>query len=187
MAIRITGGKYRGFRLSPTPGRIRPTAAVIRQAIFDILGNIEGLSFADLYAGTAAVGIEALSRGAGYVEFVESDRRAVKIIGESLKRLDLPLAAALLPEAARIRPVRVGSWISSGEKKFDIVFADPPYIQTIVNKLIVAMPLLSGRLMPEGEFILQLSANLDPPPGFDDKRVYGENVLYFWDNSLAQH
>jgi len=173
--IRITGGQFRGFQLPSASGRIRPTASRIRQALFDILGDIEGLTFADLFAGSGAVGIEAASRSAAYVEFVESDRKAAKIIYDSLNRLALP------PKAARIRHKSVAKWVAEKTEKFDLIFADPPYIQDLADNLKTLLPEILRKLTDGGVFTLQLSSKLNSPDGWSDKRVFGDDILYFWE------
>ncbi len=176
MAIRITGGSLRGHQISGPSGRIRPTAARVRQVIFDILGDIVGLSFCDLYAGTGAVGIEAVSRGASYVEFVESDRRAARNIAATIDRLDLP------SKTARIRPETVARWLSSAPATFDIIFADPPYLEGSANELARLLPQILKCLSPNGIFILQFPIKMVPPGGFSDERRFGDDMLYFWEN-----
>ena len=79
--MRIVAGEYRGRRLSSLPGvRTRPTADRVREALFSILGALDGARVADLFAGSGALGIEALSRGAAHATFVERDRRAAAVI-----------------------------------------------------------------------------------------------------------
>jgi len=177
MSIRITGGEFKGHKIPTVSGRIRPTAARVRQALFDILGDIEGLSFVDLYAGTGAVGIEAASRGANPVIFVESDKRAARKIAEAVGRLDLP------PKVARIRPVSVLRFINNTKTASDIIFADPPYITNKIKELATLLPSIIGHLSPRGFFVLQLSVRITPPSGFNDSRIFGDDVLYFWHNS----
>lgn len=108
---------------SPPRTRTRPTADRVREAVFDILGSlvdISGMRVADLYAGSGAMGIEALSRGAGRVEFVEEDRQAVRTIRENL--------AALGVKGAHAKVVRgdVLEW-TTRSGPFDLAFMDPPY------------------------------------------------------------
>ena len=148
--MRLTGGEARGRRLKVPRGRlIRPTADRVREALFDILGTrVEGARFLDVYAGTGAVGCEALSRGAARVVFVERDRRALDLIVENLK---------------------VGSWSGVGEivagdarrslrdldrrrDRFDIIFLDPPYDDATLPDVL----LLAARLLPsEGALVVE--------------------------------
>src|SRR5262245_48270462 len=97
--MRLTGGQSRGPRLKrPRAAGLRPTSSRVREALFDILGpRIEGACFLDLYAGTGAVGIEALSRGARRAVFVESDKAAARLIRENLTLLGRAWASEIVP------------------------------------------------------------------------------------------
>jgi len=118
--VRVVAGEYGGRRLKAPPGRdTRPTADRVREALFSILGSVADLRVADLYAGSGALGIEALSRGASTVVFVESGHAAAEVIEHNLAAL-----------GARGEVVRrdVTDWLRSGEERvYDLVFCDPPY------------------------------------------------------------
>lgn len=118
--MRVIGGEYRSRLLKSLPGLdVRPTPDRLREALFNILApHIEGASFADVYAGTGAVGIEALSRGAAKAVFIEQNAAAVRVIRENLESLDLAARAM-------VRQTRAAAVIGSLEA--DIVFLDPPY------------------------------------------------------------
>ena len=123
MSMRITGGTYRGRRLRSTRGAgLRPTSDRVRGAIFSILGPkaVEGSRVLDLYAGTGALGIEALSRDAAWADFVEVNARRVRLIRDNLQ--ELSLAAKSRVYQARTR--RVLDTLQGG---YGLVFADPPY------------------------------------------------------------
>ena len=92
--MRIISGKYKG-RLIKRPKDIRPTQDKVRKALFDILGDIEGLVFLDLYAGSGAVGLEALSQGVSKAVFVENNRQCIKDINDNLATLGFPPKADL--------------------------------------------------------------------------------------------
>ena len=118
--MRVIGGEFRRRTLKSLPGLdTRPTPDRLRESLFNILApRIQGARFADLYAGTGAVGIEAISRGASLVTFVEQNRAAAGVIRENLKALGI---------AARA-DVRQGKVTKLAEKlEADIVFVDPPY------------------------------------------------------------
>ena len=111
----------RGRRLSAPPGRTtRPTADRVREALFSILGDIEGLRVLDLFAGSGALGIESLSRGASEAVFVDTSRRAAVTVKANLERLGL--AAEVHQRDAMAFLARAG-----GGVPFDLVFIDPPY------------------------------------------------------------
>lgn len=114
--MRVIGGEFRSRVLKSLPGLdVRPTPDRLREALFSILApRIEGIVFADLYAGTGAVGIEALSRGAARAVFIETNRGAMQVIRANLKSLGLEARAQVL---TRFTSAVFG----------DIVFMDPPY------------------------------------------------------------
>ncbi len=118
--MRVIGGEFRSRVLKSVPGRdVRPTPDRLREALFSILApRIEGVVFTDIYAGTGAVGIEALSRGAAKATFVDTNRAAVNVIRENLRSLGIEDRSVVLQlRATRIVPGMYG----------DIVFVDPPY------------------------------------------------------------
>lgn len=125
--MRVVAGELRGRRLvAPLGDATRPTTDQAREAVFNSLRSldvIEGALVADLYAGSGALGIEALSRGAAHVTFVERDRHALAAIRANLEALGLTGSATVVP-------MDVDAWLASGSGTrggFDLVFADPPY------------------------------------------------------------
>ncbi len=174
--MRIVGGKY-GGRIIKGPkaadsSKTRPTSDRVRESIFNIISpQIKQAAFLDLYAGTGAVGIEALSRGAKCLFAVEKDRHLVHLIKENL---------ASLGEEAVILPIDVFRAINELHKKgllFDLVFADPPYHLMVASKLTeLVEPLLAegGLLIIEhslGEVISQ--NNLEKLKHY----CYGDSVI----------
>lgn len=119
--MRITTGIYKG-RLINMPKGIRPTQDKARKAIFDILGDIEGLTFLELFAGSGAVGIEALSRGAKEAVFVENKRECLRQIEANLALLGLALGVVIGLDAQEAIKK-----LSQKGRKFEIIFLDPPY------------------------------------------------------------
>ena len=118
--MRVIGGEFRSRLLKSIPGvDVRPTPDRLREALFNVLAHrIGGAVFADVYAGTGAVGIEALSRGAARAIFIEQDRNALAVIRANLKSLGLDGRAQILQGRARATLPAL---------KADIVFIDPPY------------------------------------------------------------
>ncbi len=118
--MRVIGGEFRSRRLKSLPGlATRPTPDRLRETLFDVLGpRIEGAVFVDAYAGTGAVGIEALSRGAARCVFLENGRRAVEAIRENLHALGIAERASVVVGKAAV---------SLGRQPADIAFLDPPY------------------------------------------------------------
>jgi 16S rRNA (guanine966-N2)-methyltransferase len=120
--VRVVAGTFKGHPLRAPRGTTRPTLDRVREAVFSMLGPLDGLRVLDLYAGSGALGIEALSRGAGSATFVDSDAAAVRAVRENLERVGAEHgtvvrtdALAFLRNAAR-----------RGER-WDLVFCDPPY------------------------------------------------------------
>jgi 16S rRNA (guanine966-N2)-methyltransferase len=117
--LRVVAGTYKGRRLAAPRGtRTRPTAERVREALFSMLGDVGGARVLDLYAGSGALGIEALSRGADSAVFVERDARAVAAIERNL--------AAVGVEANVVRQ-DVVRFLARADGAFDLVFCDPPY------------------------------------------------------------
>ena len=125
--MRIVAGKFRSRQLkSPKGLALRPTSDRLRETLFNILGpRVSGSRFLDIFAGTGAIGIEAISRGASFVVFVENHSATVRLIRENL-------AALQIVSEARILATDAISAIAKLEKEsaaFDLIFLDPPYAQ----------------------------------------------------------
>jgi 16S rRNA (guanine966-N2)-methyltransferase len=117
--VRVVAGAYKGRTLrAPRGRRTRPTADRVREALFSMLGSVEGERVLDLYAGSGALGIEALSRGAASATFVERDQRAAAAIR---RNLELVGADGLVVREDVLR------FLGSGTGAYDLVFVDPPY------------------------------------------------------------
>jgi 16S rRNA (guanine966-N2)-methyltransferase len=152
--MRIIAGDLRGRVLKSTQtSMLRPTTDRVRESIFNILASridFDGLAVLDLFAGTGALGIEALSRGAGRCDFVESDRRAVAVIRENIATLGLE-------ERSRVVQRDVLKYLRESDALYDIIFADPPYAATIFDRLLREV-LSCGRLRGDGLFVLEHSS-----------------------------
>lgn len=125
--MRIITGIARGRRLKEPEGNdIRPTTDMVKESLFNIIQyDIEGRKALDLFAGTGQLGIEALSRGAASVTFIDENQTAIKLIKENVKRSEL--------EGAKILQADALTFLASDEK-FDLIFLDPPYNTTILEK-----------------------------------------------------
>lgn len=124
--VRITGGRFKGLPLQ-VPRALRATEAKVRQALFNILGDaIEGARVVDAFAGSGAIGVEALSRGAAFVAFLESSTEAVMAIRDNLTRLgpQMPRTAWRLLHLDVEQGLRT---LARTERPFDLVVCDPPY------------------------------------------------------------
>ncbi|MFB3924320.1 MAG: 16S rRNA (guanine(966)-N(2))-methyltransferase RsmD [Terriglobia bacterium] len=123
--MRIISGQYRGLTIKTLKGgKLRPTSEQLRETLFDVLGPaVEGSRFLDAYAGSGAVGLEALSRGASQVVFIEHHRPAAELIRENLAALKIDSGFKLLTSAVFTTLER----LSEQNEQFDFVFLDPPY------------------------------------------------------------
>jgi 16S rRNA (guanine966-N2)-methyltransferase len=132
--VRVVAGEFKGRRLAAPRGRrTRPTADRVREAIFSMLGDVSGARVLDLYAGSGALGIEALSRGAESAVFVERDRAALAALERNLEATGAP---------GEVRRQDVARFLARQEGTFDLVFCDPPYdgAPAIAATLAAALP-----------------------------------------------
>jgi 16S rRNA (guanine966-N2)-methyltransferase len=173
--VRIVGGSRKGARIYAPKGRdTRPTSDRVREAIFAILGSVEGESVLDLFAGSGALGLEALSRGAEQAVFVESEPVAVKAIERNLEKLGL--------EGARIARSDVPRYLARETSRYDVVFVDPPY--ELVESL--SMPLAEHlpRVLAEGgSVVYETAAGVKPelPMPVRSTRRHGSTQLTVFD------
>jgi len=146
--VRVVAGEFKGRRLvAPRGTRTRPTADRVREALFSMLGDVSGARVLDLYAGSGALGIEALSRGAESALFVERDQAA---LGALRRNLDAVGADA------DVRRQDVVRFLARPEGTFDLVFCDPPYdvAPAVANALTGALPALladDARIVTESD------------------------------------
>ena len=179
---RIVGGQARGRRLAVPPRVTRPTSERAREALFNTLRgelDLTGARVLDLYAGSGAVGLEALSRGAKAAVFVESDRRAATVLQENITALRL--------EGATVHRCTATTFLSAvgAAEPFDLVFVDPPYAVTTaaIGNLLTA--LVSDRwLVPDAVVVVERSWREAEPPWPGEikaikQRRYGEGCLWY--------
>jgi 16S rRNA (guanine(966)-N(2))-methyltransferase RsmD len=169
--LRLTGGQGRGRRLAAAALRgLRPTSARVREALFDILGaRVAGAEVLDVFAGTGAVGIEALSRGATRVVFVEDDARAARLIAANLRDAGLPGGASVIEGDA----VRALDRLSAAGESFSIVFLDPPYAAGAPAEILdrsAALVAAGGVLVVEHG--ARVAREIGPPAGLRAGRRY---------------
>jgi len=135
--VRVIAGSARGRRLRAPRHGVRPTADRVREAIFDVLdhlGAVEGASVADVFAGSGALGIEALSRGAASATFVDADRDAVAAINWNLEMTRLGSAKSRIVRADAL------AWCKSVAAPFDLALVDPPYAFDRWRELLERLP-----------------------------------------------
>ncbi|WP_437621733.1 16S rRNA (guanine(966)-N(2))-methyltransferase RsmD [Sorangium sp. So ce1151] len=179
--MRVIAGRLGGRRLAAPRGEgTRPTADRVREALFSSLGDVTGALVCDLYAGTGALGIEALSRGARRAVFVESGRPALATIRDNLAALGLDEAARVVP-----LPVERALDLLRDEGPFDLALLDPPY--AALAKAAAAAARLAGPLgllAPAGRLVLE-HARRDPSPAIAGLtcaavRTYGDTAVSFY-------
>ncbi len=150
--MRIIAGSCKGARIfAPRGLDTRPTGDRVREAAFNLIGPVDGASVLDLFAGTGAMGLEALSRGATGAVFVESDRDACRTIDRNLTKLGLSGAVVLCRDALQM--------LASESRTYDLVLCDPPY--GFADHARVA-PYLARVLAPEGLLVYETAARLEP-------------------------
>ncbi|OGR88488.1 MAG: 16S rRNA (guanine(966)-N(2))-methyltransferase RsmD [Elusimicrobia bacterium RIFCSPHIGHO2_02_FULL_57_9] len=184
--MRIIAGKLRGRRYKAAEDpRVRPVSGRIKQSLFDIIaGLLPGSKVLDLFAGTGAVGIEALSRGAGFVVFVDLNQRCVDHLQANLVKMELNAKAKALMGNA----LSDLSWLAfrSGVSQFNIIFMGPPYKDLRRSPLAYTQATLqrvceAGLLAPGGLIICQhhVKEDVSAPPGFKlvRREKYGDSYL----------
>ncbi len=184
--MRIVGGVAGGRHLIVPPRGTRPTTDRVRESVFNILAarmDFEGLRVLDLYAGSGALGLEALSRGAASVLFVENDRRAADVITRNITGVGLP--------GATVRQGKVAAVLAASGTPMDLVFADPPYdVPTDEIEAVLSLLGRNGWVEPGGVVVVERGASSPPLawPGdwtvwpvrrYGDTRIEGAELLGF--------
>jgi 16S rRNA (guanine966-N2)-methyltransferase len=177
--MRIVGGTLGGRVLrAPHGAATRPTSEKVREAIFNILGSVEGAHVLDLFAGSGAVGIEALSRGAAHATFVDAGKPALAVIRGNLRELGLEDRATVLgidAVAAAGRPPAT---------PWGFVFVDPPYASDLARRAVLALP--PGSLAPGARVVIEHDRRGIPPDALGsllrtDQRRYGDTLVSFYE------
>ncbi len=186
--MRVTGGEYGGRRLAVPPGAgVRPTQDRVREALFSMLLNIvPGAVFVDLYAGSGAVGLEALSRGALRVVWVEENPRHLACLKRNRE--------AIAPERGEIIRADVAKWCGTGGRGLaaDVVFADPPYAESPDAGIFAVMKLCAenGVVAHTGMFVAEMAASgaVQRPDGWEllKDRVYGQTRLAVYQRERSE-
>ena len=187
-AMRVIAGIYRSRPLRSMPGLdLRPTADRLRETLFNVLtaGNpsaLAGTMWVDLFAGTGAVGIEALSRGAAMVHFVESSAKAVELVQKNLQSLGITKNFEVLRQDA-VRAIG-----ALKKAKADFVFLDPPYRMNEAYRQTLEALAASSLLKQDGTVIAEHDKRFDPGEGFGKlqrlrKLEQGDSALSFYRNA----
>ena len=181
MTLRIIGGKFKGKKLLPLHGSTtRPTAGMVREALFNICADqLKNARVLDLFAGTGAFGLEAISRGAAAAVFIDSDKRAVELIRKNIAACRATDVATVFKWDA----VSNLNCIKHFGQRFDLVFMDPPYrknvLAAILKNLMKADILSPGALLILEHAIDRPTADIPPPFQIVDERKYGKTLVTF--------
>ena len=167
------------------PKGIRPTQDKVRKALFDILGDIEGLSFLELFSGSGAVGLEAVSRGVKDLTLVEHNRDCLFVLRKNIESLKL--------KTCNIYPLEAEKAIKNlhrDKKKFNIIFLDPPYYQYLSKKTLQILEAYDI-LTPHGIIVVQHFKKDSLPEAVGDLNLfrqsrYGDTVLSFYRNYVPE-
>ncbi len=182
--MRIVGGKFKGRSIAAPAGQAtRPTSDRVREAIFNILSHgiegfsLEGARVMDLFAGTGALGLEALSRGARFCQFVDDSAGARGLIGSNADGLGVIGQCKIWRrDATKLGPC-------APQPPFDLVFADPPYSKGLGGKALASL-VDGGWLAPGTVVVLEEAENAEVAevPGLTvlDRRVYGDTQVRFY-------
>ena len=177
--MRIIAGSARRIPLTAPKGQYtRPTADRVKESLFNILApNVADARFLDLFCGSGAIGIEALSRGASEAVFADSSKDAIAALTANFARAKL--AGRIMPMCA----ITALSVLGKEGKAFDIVFMDPPYGQGLLSKALDAMA-VSNILSPEGIVVAEMHIDEEEPGAgplvLHDSRTYGQTRLMFY-------
>ena len=177
--MRIIGGEYRSRLIEMPKGvQIRPTQDRVREAVFNVLADVNGRRVLDLFAGSGAYGIEALSRGASHATFVENNSRCLAVIESNMGSLNIPEAQyAVIRSSAYIALDR---FAKEGEQ-FDLIFVDPPYHKDMARKCLIYIDHYDI-LSPIGVVVVEhfksdsLESELDSLAP-EKERKYGDTVI----------
>jgi 16S rRNA (guanine966-N2)-methyltransferase len=174
--VRVIAGEYRGRPLKAPTGRdTRPTSDRVREALFSILGDVEGMRVLDLFAGSGAFGIEALSRGAAEATFVDSAAPAIRAVKANLE------AVGAEAEVRRVDARHFLADASAAARQYDLVFLDPPYrlAREMGGALTTALPsVLAPEALVVAESDRRGPLELDLP--LVDERRYGDTLIHIY-------
>jgi 16S rRNA (guanine966-N2)-methyltransferase len=152
--VRIIAGSRKGHTIYAPKGLVtRPTGDRVREAAFNLIGPVEGAAVLDLFAGSGAMGLEALSRGAERAVFVESDRDACRAIERNLDKLGLTGAEVVCDEAQR--------FLANERRRFDLVLVDPPYLELAEHQPVLARYL--PKLLTDSALVVVESSTREEP------------------------
>jgi 16S rRNA (guanine966-N2)-methyltransferase len=176
--MRIIAGSRKGARIfAPKGADTRPTGDRVRESVFNLVGPVDGAEVLDLFAGSGALGLEALSRGASHATFVESDRAAAETIVRNVEKLALEGATVLRDDVTR----RLAADAASG-RRYDLVLIDPPY-RMLARFLPTLATYLPAVVAPGGTVVVESEAREEPelPLPLRTSRPYGSVRVTLFD------
>ena len=182
---RIISGLAGSIRLAPAPAGTRPTSDRVKESVFASLeaaGALENADVLDLFAGTGALGLEALSRGAKSLVAIESARAALNVCLKNSAKVGRALSAAGARPPMEIMLSDAVSYLSSTNKEFDLVFADPPYDTGNLARVLRG---IEGVVRPEGILVLEVSGRQHCMPdsgklSLQGQRGFGSTIICFY-------
>ncbi len=171
--MRILAGALKGRVIGrPKSAGVRPMSGKVRAALFNIVGSVEGLTILDAYAGSGAVGFEALSRGAASAVAIEASRIVASTIRKSAEGLNIA--------NYELYNGRLEDWLKRATAKLDLIVADPPY--DLIDNAVLGQ--LAGHLTEKGTFVVSHSSRIGSPElkslKLVDSRKYGDSTLSFY-------
>ena len=177
--MRLTGGEGKGRKLADPPNGVRPTSGRAKELLFQLIRDrIYDAHVLDVFAGTGALGIESLARGASKAVFIEKDRKVVKIISDNLRKCRFEDRSTIISGDA-LKKLKQGGKLSA---PFDLIFIDPPYAQEVFTQLLETIA-EENILAENGLLIFEASSRLDleiPKEWqLDDERKLGDTKLLF--------
>lgn len=178
--MRVISGSAKGRILTgPKSDRIRPALDKVKQAIFNILWEIQGKTVLDLFAGTGSIGIEAISRGAAHCTFVDLSREALNLVKKNLEKCGLEMYAKIFKFKIPPIPPRIKG---EAEEGFALIFVDPPYDNNLVNPTLLEIA-RENLLAPDGIVVVEHSPRepIKKETGLRlvDQRKYGQTLISF--------
>tara|TARA_Y100001970_G_C14093361_1_gene781254 strand:+ start:614 stop:1138 length:525 start_codon:yes stop_codon:yes gene_type:complete len=171
MSIRVSSGAFKGKKIyTPLKETVRPTKSIVKEAIIEILKPLENKKILDLFAGYGTVGLEALSRSAEHVTFVEKNKKVLYVLKKNLNEIAIGCNYDIVNEGAN-------KFLMYNQNKYDIIFADPPYRTYAFNDL---QPLVEEHLLYGGIFCMEIHKKSKLDFSNIDIRKYGQTKVVFW-------
>jgi 16S rRNA (guanine(966)-N(2))-methyltransferase RsmD len=184
--MRIIGGEFRSRLIEMPKGALtRPTQDRVREAVFNILGNVSEKMVLDLFAGSGALGMEAISRGATHATFVDKELPCIRTIQANLESLNIP---EYRYDIIKGNALTILERLDKDGEKFDLIFLDPPYYKDLAKKCLISIS--SYDILSPNSFILVETSKKDDLdvdiPGMNvvRERIYGDTAITLFSNHI---